>query len=141
MFASEEVSGVFITMHVDDNQVLFILLTADGAVNRMGAGAIDDDQKQLFIGQGSPDMFEALRSHIRPETMEWEGGYADPQPLGKTCRLAVGFMNSAGEESVCTFQYGAESQGPPPDLCELVRAALEITDPWYEEQKRIISGQ
>ncbi|QDV51757.1 hypothetical protein [Gimesia fumaroli] len=141
MFAAKDVSSIFITMHVEEAQVLFILLAADGAVNRMGTGAEDNDEKQLFIAQSSPDMFEALKSKIQPETSQWEGGYADPEPNGKTCQLTVGFMNSDGEESACKFQYGSESQGPPPDLCNLVMAAIEITDPWYEEQKQITSKE
>lgn len=139
MFAIEDVSGVFIAMHVDDEQVLFILLAADGAVNRMGTGAENNEEKQFFIAQSTPEMFETLKSRIQPETAQWDGGYADPERKGKTCRLTIGFMNADGKESGCTFEYGSESQGPPTDLCDLVMAAIEITDPWYEEQKRITS--
>lgn len=139
MFAAEDVNGIFITMHVADEQVLFLLLTADGTVNRMGTGSEDNTEKQLFIDQPSSEMFEALKSRIQPETTEWEGGYADPEPQGKTCCLTVGFMNGDGEESVCKFQYGSESQGPPPDLCQLVISAIEITEPWYQDQKQLTS--
>ena len=114
MFAPDDVSAVFITMHVEDQQVLFILLAADGAVNRMGTGAENNRENKLFIAQSSSNMFEALKAKIHPETSQWEGGYADPAPKGKACQLTVGFMKNDGNESVCKFQYGSESQGSPP---------------------------
>lgn len=136
----EGVTGVFITLTVEDEQALFILLSGDGTVNRAGTGATDNTENDLFIGRTSPEMFEALKSRIRPETLQWNGGYAAPDPKGQTCELTVGFMYDDGSESGCRFRYGSESQGPPRELCELVRAAVEITNPWYEEQKRMVSG-
>lgn len=139
MFAPEDVVGVLITLYVETEQVLFILLTADGAVNRMGTGAVDNQEKRLFIAQSSGEMFEDLKSRIQRDSMQWEGGYRAPEQTGKTCCLTVGFMNDQGEQSVCKFQYGSESQGPPNDLCDLVMAAIEITDPWYQEQNRVVT--
>ena len=141
MFTREEVSGIFITIHIDDEQVLFILLDASGTVNRLGTGAEDNVEKQLFIEQSSSEMFEALKSGILPETAQWDGGYSASEPKGKPCRLTVGFMNGDGRESACMFEYGSESQGPPPELCDLVMAAVEITNPWYEEQKQNASKE
>jgi len=136
MFAPEDVSGILITMLIEEEPALFILLTKDGTANRMVTGSEDISEKDLFIAKTNGEMFETLRSRSEPEKSQWEGGFSDPSLQGKTCQLTVSFKNDAGEESTCKFQYGTESQGPPPDLCNLVISAIEITDPWYEEQKQ-----
>jgi hypothetical protein len=136
----EAVTGIFITLKVEDEQALFVLLSSDGTVNRAGTGSDENVENDLFIGRTSPEMFEALKSRIRPEALQWEGGYAAPDPAGQTCELTVGFMHNDDSESGCRFRYGSESQGPPEELCDLVMAAIEITNPWYEEQKRMVSG-
>jgi hypothetical protein len=52
--------------------------------------------------------------------------------------LTVGFQKSGGQELITEWRYGSESQGPPPEVCEFVVAAVEATDPWFEQQKAMV---
>jgi hypothetical protein len=54
------------------------------------------------------------------------------------CELTVGFKKAGGEELMTAWQYGSESQGPPPEICNFVIAAVEATTPWYEQQKAMV---
>jgi hypothetical protein len=61
-----------------------------------------------------------------------------PEKVGKVCELTVGFKKAGGEELMTAWQYGSESQGPPPEICNFVIAAVEATTPWYEQQKAMV---
>jgi hypothetical protein len=38
-------------------------------------------------------------------------------------------------DHVISFKYGSESIGPPPEISQLILAAIETTNPWYEQMK------
>jgi len=54
------------------------------------------------------------------------------------CELTVGFQQADGRALVTAFRYGSASQGPPPELCTFVVAAVEATNPWFEQQKAMV---
>ena len=130
-----------ITLLIEEQQSLFLLLTDDGTVNRMGNGTERDLDGDLFIGIAPLDMFEQLRSLVGPGLLQWMGRQlSDPDPQGKMCRLMVGVRQSDGQEMASVWSYGTESMGPPPDVREFVVAAIEITNPWFEQQRLMVSA-
>ena len=135
MINQEDVTGLTITLKVEDDLSLLVLLAADGSINRLGTGTINNTEKEMFIGVTDPKLFETIRAHINSDVIRWIGGRADPAPKGKVCELAIGLFLPNKEERSIYFKYGSESIGPPPEVSRLVLAAIEITNPWYEEFK------
>jgi len=135
MVKQEDVTGLAITLKVEDDLSLLVLLAADGSINRLGTGTINNTEKEMFIGVADPKLFETIRPHIDSDLMRWIGGRADQAPRGKICELTIYLFLPNKEERAIYFKYGSESIGPPPEVSRLVLAAIEITNPWYEEFK------
>jgi hypothetical protein len=136
MLKPEDVTGVAMSLKVDEDLSLFALLAADGSINRLGTGTIDNVEKQMCIGViNDPKPFLNLRAQISADLFKWVGGRADPSPRGKICELMIGLLFPSKEERTILFKYGSESLGPPPEVKRLVLAMVEVTDPWYEEFK------
>ena len=131
----EDVTGLVITLKVEDDLSLLVLLAADGSINRLGTGTVNNTEKEVFIGVTDPKLFETIRPHINSDVIRWIGGRADPAPKGKICELAIGLFLPNKEERTIYFKYGSESIGPPPEVSGLVLSAIEITNPWYEQFK------
>jgi len=128
--------GVLVMVSVGGEQALFIRLGADGGIHRLGVGSLDTGERERFIGTTTPETFERVRAKVTPELLKWCGqGGSDPYPRGEVCELVVALKQPDGEESMMCWRYGLDSQWPPPEVCEFVAAAVEATDPWYEEQK------
>src|SRR5208337_3002515 len=49
-----DIAALAITLDVDERPSLFILLSADGSINRMGSGSLEDTDRELFIGRIDP---------------------------------------------------------------------------------------
>jgi hypothetical protein len=131
-----DIHGILVTVLIGGEQSLFIMLSSDGSINRMGTGAVDNAERDMFIGKIGPELFQHLRAKVTQELLGWCGQrLADPQPQGKICELTVGFQRADGEELMTKWQYGSESQGPPPEVCQFVVAVVEATAPWFEQQK------
>lgn len=135
----DEITRIIVVLLVDGEQSLFVLLGADGTINRMGNGSVEDIERQLFIGVVDPRLFLGLRSRLGPGVVYWLGQrLAAPQPKGKLCELTVSFGYADGREASMGWRYGSDSQGPHPDVCEFVSAAVEATEPWFESQKAMV---
>jgi hypothetical protein len=131
-----DIHGILVTLFIAGEQSLFIMLGSDGAINRMGNGSVDNIERDMFIGKIGPELFQQLRDIVSAELLAWCGRQlADPSPQGKTCELTVGFRRANGEELMTKWRYGSESQGPPPEVCQFVVAAVEATSSWFEHQK------
>lgn len=140
MSKPEDVIGVAVSLKVGDDVSLFALLMADGSINRMGSGTIDNTEKEMCIGVISdPKPFQKLRAEISPDLFKWIGGRVDPYPKGKICELMIGLFLPNKEERTILFKYGSESIGPPPEVKRLVLAMVELTVPWYEDFKSTIA--
>ena len=132
-----DISGLSITLDVNEKPSLFILLAADGTINRMGSGSGEDAGGELFIGRTSPAIFEAVRSQLTEATMRRLGqGYEHPNPHGDRCKLTVSFQFKNGSSNGFGFFYGSESEGVPEDVATFVTIAARQTEPWYDDFKR-----
>ena len=133
---AENYIGIMVTLKVEGEHSLFVMLGADGAIKRMGNGAVDNDEFDMFIGKTGPELFASILPKITPEFCQWFGqSLGDRESKGKMCELTVGVMLEGGEEKIMQWRYGAESQGPPPEVCQFVIAVVDTTEPWFVQQK------
>lgn len=130
-----------ITLKINKDTALFILLAEDGTVNRMGDGSISSRNEDMFIGVSKKPLFNRFVARITPEMLKQQGAYDLPNRKGAGCELTL-LLGYRGSERVAGFKfvYGAESQGPPHEIAELIRYAVELTAPWHEEQKRAVKA-
>jgi hypothetical protein len=135
--------AVAITLTVDEQQVLFMLIAADGSVNRAGSGRVDvdEDERDLFIGVTEDPLFETFISRVPADLFEHAGRYEHPSLEGPRCKLTIIFRLREQEDMATGFEfiYGAESEGPPQEIREMVVSALEITQPWYDQQRQMVA--
>ena len=136
----KDVIGISVGLEIDDKRSLYVLLGADGSINRLGTGTLDNAETGLFIGVTSPAVFESVRSHVSSEMWPLLGHtFNVKNPVGASCKLTILFQFKDGSSSGFIFHYGAESEGPPKEIAELVTAAVRATDPWYEEFKKSVA--
>jgi hypothetical protein len=135
-----DIAGVAITLLVRSEQVLFVLLASDGTVNRMGTGSAQCTERHLFIGRTSQPLLPSLLANLTDEMLRFTGGYDVPNQQGDSCRLSIALKFTDGTEDGFGFAYGSRSQGPPTEISAFVRAAVSITDPWYSQQKAMVSN-
>jgi hypothetical protein len=131
--------GIMVTLLIGGEQSLVIMLGSDGSIKRLGTGAVDNTERDMFIGRTDPAVFRALREQITPELLSWCGqSRTDPGPHGKVCELTVGFKRASGVELVTAWRYGSESMGPPPDVGQFVVAVVQATDAWFAQQQTMV---
>ncbi len=133
-----DIDAVSISLKANDEQSLFVLLAADGTINRLGTGVVDNSEKEMFIGVTKDPLFQELLTCFEEELLDHMGGYDAADKLGVPCQLTVCLSFTNADDNGFSFRYGSESQGPPPEICDIVTAAVTVTDPWYEEQKEMV---
>ena len=137
----ESIKVIFVELEIDGKPSLAVLLADDGLVNRLGTGAVDNTERDLFVGRADEPLFAQLRDKVQPEWLSHPGAYDVPEKAGRTCTLTIILKPSAGPESGLRFRYGSKSQGPPDDICRFVAEAVRLTNSWYEDQKLIAGGR
>jgi hypothetical protein len=135
--AAAEIQGIFISLTVGFRPSLFVLLAADGTVNRMGSGGLNNTDLEMYIGRTPDPLFATLRKWIKPEWFEYPGEYKIPDGKGLPCELQVHLKLLDGRQTGLVFHYGSQSKGPPAYLCEFVERAAAITAPWHQSQKAL----
>ena len=143
MLKNQLINGILVTLHVADVQVLYMMFDASGMIHRMGDGTelnVEQDL-DLFVGLSNRGEFEQIHKFISPQFLKWLGGFEDPHFQGKRCRLVISLRQEDGKELFTQWEYGTTSQGPPPEICDFVREAVIITDPWYEQQQKNVEGK
>ena len=137
MHSISQLEKILITLTVADNQVLFILLAKDGTINRLGDGNPDCKEKDLFIGLTKDIYFYQLIKSIDDFILDSCGtSYSMRDQKGRICKLQLLF-DIDGKETGLEVIYGEHSQGPPPPIRDYVISAVELTDNWYEAQKKM----
>ena len=133
-----DVDGISIRLDINAKPSLFILLGADGSINRMGTGTVENTEHDLFIGRTDPAIFEAVRSHLTEEMLLVLLGrtFQLPNPHGAPCKMSLTFQFKDSTSDGIGFLYGSESEGLPKEVIGFVTAAVLQTDPWYEDFKR-----
>ncbi|WP_269526835.1 hypothetical protein [Coraliomargarita parva] len=131
-----EVDLVSITLEVESEAWLFILLARDGTINRMGDGANSPKKESVYIGITEEKLFEAFMENVDEQMLSHPGAYDHKEKEGKACSVKIIFSDQNEEKkSGFYFGYGSDSAGPPQPIPSLIMKAIEITDPWHQEQK------
>ena len=131
----EDIQTIAISIKVEQQPSLFILLSADGTINRLGTGTVDNKEKTLIIDMTKDGYFQKLRSKVNPSWFRNLGVYDIPGKMGKKVELVIFFVFNDGSEGNLKFLYGSESQGPPQEIGQFIYAAVDLTNPWYESWK------
>lgn len=134
-----DINSVHVTLEKGGKQALFILLAADGSINRRGTGSVNNTDNDLFIGVTQEPLFKQLLTHLDDAMLDHMGGYDVPERRGVPCKLSSGLAFSNGGENGFGFRYGSESEGPPHEIIEFVTAAVQLTDPWFQQQKQMVA--
>lgn len=137
MIHQNDITGILINLEVEERTVLFIKLFADGTINRQGDGSADCRDNDLYIGKTDTGIFEALKSSLNQEILEFmEKSYNAKKKEGRACKLQI-LVDAGGERPVGSqFIYGEYSSGPPASFTDFIVNALELTHPWHVEQKK-----
>ena len=138
-----DVHTIGVSLDINAEPSLFLLLSADGSINRQGSGTLKNKNRDLFIGKTDPAIFESVRSHLTEAMLQRLLGHTfqSQNPRGAPCKLDVRFFFKDGTSAgAFTFLYGSESEGPPSDVTDFVRAAVSETESWYQQQLRMVSG-
>lgn len=131
----EEVKAVDIELDAGkNNSILSILLMADGSINRMGNGRLDNSEKVFHIGVTQEPLFQTFMSYVPDNLFDYAGGYDLPKQAGLPCKLTIRFHGRQSTGAHFEFNYGSESQGPPAEIQKLVIAAVAITDQWLQRE-------
>lgn len=136
----DNISLITISISVEDKSVLFILLAKDGSVNRSGTGKLKNKENTLFISSGYAKFYNRLIKYIPRNWSMLKGIYPIdiPEKKGSKCKLEVILTDDKDISYGFVVRYGSESSEPPHDITKLVIKAVQITEPWYKEQKRLI---
>ena len=138
---TSDIAAFSITLDVSEKPSLFVLVSSDGTINRMGTGTLENTEQELFIGKGDPAIFKAVRGHFTEAMRQLSGQTFESTALrGTPCKLTITFQFKDGTSSGFAFLYGSESAGMPEDIAEFVRAAVRETHPWYAKFKQDAAG-
>ncbi len=137
------VTGIMITLltQPDEKQLLFILLRPDGGIHRMGVGnhSPDDLDQSMFIGKISSTVFRQVLGLVTKDIKQGMGRrFKAPVIKGERLSLEILLEDNTGESEGIGFEYGMDSMGPPPPVCNLVVTAVRLTDQWYAAQKQMV---
>ena len=127
---------VLIDLQVAGAPAVFLLLAADGTINRMGTGAEDNQERALMVGLTTPDIFELLMELVTPDLFRYSGEFIQETQQGKSCILTIALTSADGGQWTSRWRYGSQSKGPPQVVCDFVLDAVSSTDPWFGEQQK-----
>ncbi|MDX2246692.1 MAG: hypothetical protein SF052_07955 [Bacteroidia bacterium] len=128
-----QIEKIFIRLEVNQQQLLYIMLSKSGAVNRAGDGS-PEDAANMFMGNSDEPLLDDWLELLPEDILTMAGRYTFPDPQGDVCNLTLA-LEGPEVNTGFEFVYGSQSDGPPEDIIQLVEAAMEITDEWYENQK------
>ena len=115
-----DVHAIAVNLDINSNPSLFILVSADGSINRAGSGTLEEKEtknRHFFIGVTDPAIFERVRSHLTEATLQRLGQRSQRQSArGAPCKLELMFQFNDRTSGRFEYLYGSESEGPPSDV-------------------------
>jgi hypothetical protein len=132
-----DIEALMITLHINGQQALFLLLARDGTVNRSGSGTLSNVDADLYIGRVTPTLLNSALAPLTDDMLAFMGGYDIADKSGAECRLSIGLQFKDSSTNGFGFTYGAESQGPPTDIAQFVKHVVGVSEPWYQGQRRL----
>ena len=134
------VDKVLITLEVGNSTSLFILLGKDGTIHRKGDGS-PTSELPLQQGVSNQRHFDALMMTINEEMFNYCGVMKKPDRMGTDCCLTIIFQGQKEVDFSFRVIYGADSEGPPRELVNILINAVKITEGWYQEQLSVAVEQ
>ena len=132
MLTVADVTSLTVSLDIDGQTSLFILLDRDGTMNRMGSGTADATEEAMVIGPVAPDALDYALEPLEPKWLEKTGTFQMPDPQGRPCELTL--MLSGDEDAqTYTFLYGEKSPGVPPPFRAVVERAVKVTQNSYKK--------
>lgn len=130
----QNVDGIIINLTVDGDLQFFVLLAADGTINRLGPQTPEmATSSMLFTGQTDDPLFRQIIQEMPDEIFQLLGRRFElPERAGKECELTIAFRAQDGEQDAWQLAYGTESIGPPEEIVNFLKRCREITEPWYQ---------
>ena len=136
---SNNYEATSIELNIENEPSLMILLHKDGTINRKGRGTeeIDND---FYMGIQNDSLLSKLTKSITTDFQSLLNRVNDyPDKKGKTCMLEI-TLSDGKETKGVRYTYGSESMGPPIPIANYVNKAIELTDPWYNEQVKMVEN-
>jgi len=130
-----DIQRLLMKMSVGEDQVLSLMVSRSGTLNRMGDGDPGSPVRELVLGKTEEPLFEELLAAIPDEWMAHTGRYEMPDIAGARCELSVA-LEGETEETGFAFTFGTQSDGAPEEFVELVEMAMEMTDDWYQANRK-----
>jgi hypothetical protein len=136
-----DVHAILVDLKVDSETLLFIMVSADRSINRIGSGTFGNKNRDMFIGMTpDPAIFQRVRSHLTDSILQGLGMrfQMSENALGAPCKLTLMFQFNDGKSASSEYLYGTQSEGPPKEVTDFVRAAVRETEGWYQQQLRMV---
>ncbi len=133
MHIQDLIDKALLTLEVGNSTPLFILLARDGTIHRKGNGN-PAANLPLITGNSTDGHFEALMMTVDEHIFTYTGVIRMPEKVGTECRLTMIFQGRNGVDISFRVVYGADSQGPPVELAQILINAVKLTDTWYNQQ-------
>src|SRR5262245_30250152 len=133
--SQRELVAFLIELSIDEHRVLFLVLAADGAVNRAGSGRLHPAEPDLCIAQSDGTQFQTVRPLFDQTWLDLPPLQVLPGQEGPEHRLRLTFFCADGrklEKVEIGYEYRMETQ-PPPAIQAFVQGALDATQSWYDE--------
>ena len=125
-----------IQLNIEDELALMILLHKDGTINRKGRGTEKIDNN-FYMGIQKDSLLLELNKLITSDFQSLLNRVYDyPDKKGKICMLEI-TLSEGKETKGVRYTYGSESMGPPIPIANYVNKAIELTDPWFNEQMKM----
>ena len=140
MSYKDKLDNCLVSLDVGERNALFIVLMKDGTICRRGNGN-PDKEFEMLKGYSELQHYQAFMMTVNEELFQYSGVFEQTPIVGTPCKLMIVFSGPDGEEAGFKCNYGADSQGPPREIAELLVNAVKITDPWYETERQKLVGQ
>jgi len=125
-----ELLGIGISLSRAGRSILFLQVSRDGRIKRLGDGTMTGPVHYLS-GKSKPEIFPAVCKGLPAELHTKSGTLALPEPAGDAMVLTIR-LTSAGKQQVLEMRYGADSASPPAAVQHFVSMAVTLTDDWYK---------
>jgi hypothetical protein len=132
----ENLESIQISLDANKRTYVYIRLSEDGTINRMGNGSVHETQPVMIAGRVSTPVFRSFMDQLSDHVFDRFGDLMAPGPWkGDPGKLTFVFRVKTGEVFSVSFSYGLESVGPPQVYRDAIVTALKLTEDWYQREK------
>lgn len=75
---------------------------------------------------------------LNDDMLDYMSRYDVPEQRGIPRKLSIGFSFTNEDDNGFGFRYGSESEGPPHEIVEFVNVAVQLTNPWFQQQRKMV---